>query len=1275
MEFKDIKIKVEQENKIKEKAPDKMPINPTAQGWTGSQVRKRLASSLIDDDGSLLSELKSKMLVIHNFITQIYNRKIIGIDLLNDIALSDFKNALGNATSSGSGLMSATDKEAFNLVLASVANLETNYVPRATKIIGIDLVNDITLSEFKVALGEATSILNGLMSANDKANLDKAVIDIATLQGAKVDKITTIIGLDLANNILLGEFKTALGNATTSLSGLMSDIDKNRLDALHALLGVTADADTVVNTINEVLMIFQTYPEGATLVDALAGKVDKTTGKGLSTNDLTDILKNNYDSAHTHANVTNANPHNTSYADLANKPITIAGAGILDVYDKTFVDSLLLSAGWEQSLLTPTPLVTTGFILTSTLLENDEIVIIAQNTVTKEIDTDIIPKIFLNTGDKVNLFDNVGIFFEIGVTNSTFTTNDTNVVLSIVGKKIKPVLASQIVVEGTTSVQDKINGYDISKEEQDEKLFSNLKKIQKVEATLRKQINNEALGNVEGEELISLPKDVAKGSPLRFELQGKTEGVNKVAYVNKTIDEVVHEGLSLKDIFEVNNLIPQPTSTSPVISVAPDSPAWALSIITGVNLSLHLSNNFYFAGVTRADVLTGSPELTRFEFWSPQKTPSVSRVNFSNTNGLNNNFSFVFDTLATVQSSPWLVLYQYWTAPATFTATISWENMHLISMNTFTVQPTQAQMDTWRDMYLARKGITKQHLTYADIFEVNNMITNSSFDVDTTGWLGGFGTLSVANGVAELVADGTQPWPQIQQDFNLPVISGEKLYISSRFNIVTGGKLAVHLRTPGMEGVIEQTFPLNTWSDFSQIHTVLNSNATSLLVFINAFPTAAEANGAVSKYDDVFMIRMSNFDELATKEILDSLRAQYLKYKAWSFNGVTFNKRLTSKNNILFDGLLQQGNIDYITGAFNPEPFNFDYYNINGIEVLPNTLYFAKDFNDAGFAVFVEYDKNYAFIKSTTGQLSVLTSATTKYLHFVFNSLIDMKIMVTKDIAPTLYIPYEETQVFVSTNAEGHLLPNEVKDTIEYRSGKYFHIQRAKKHTFISSDIISVTNESETTYARTRDFSDGHIGISSVIIEKTIGTNHPRNDINRINEWTASGHHFEFIFALNTTLAEARTALVGRTLVYQLVTPIETEIPTSGMLLGHGDGEIKIENVIQNIDVYTTQIDITDINFPIVGLEKVEILKDDGTTEKLNVADCVINANKLSFTHPTLVAGDIVYFTYFHLGMFGNSVIVYMDNKFVVQDSVTNEWKKWGIELNNGVFSIVGKDV
>jgi hypothetical protein len=88
-------------------------------------------------------------------------------------------------------------------------------------------------------------------------------------------------------NITLAQLKTFIGEATSSLSGLLSATDKTRLDTLYALLNDTTDgsADSVVDNISEVLAIFDAYPEGADLVTALAGKVDKVTGYSLVDDD------------------------------------------------------------------------------------------------------------------------------------------------------------------------------------------------------------------------------------------------------------------------------------------------------------------------------------------------------------------------------------------------------------------------------------------------------------------------------------------------------------------------------------------------------------------------------------------------------------------------------------------------------------------------------------------------------------------------------------------------------------------------------------------------------------------------------------------------------------------------------------------------------------------------------------------------------------------------------------------------------------------------------
>lgn len=104
-----------------------------------------------------------------------------------------------------------------------------------------------------------------------------AIADITLLAEtllAKVAQDRKIAGIDLVDDITATELTAVLNAATPTLKGLMSAIDKSRLDALSAILGESDDTDTVVNTINEVLAIFQNYPEGATFVNALAGKAN-----------------------------------------------------------------------------------------------------------------------------------------------------------------------------------------------------------------------------------------------------------------------------------------------------------------------------------------------------------------------------------------------------------------------------------------------------------------------------------------------------------------------------------------------------------------------------------------------------------------------------------------------------------------------------------------------------------------------------------------------------------------------------------------------------------------------------------------------------------------------------------------------------------------------------------------------------------------------------------------------------------------------------------------
>lgn len=79
----------------------------------------------------------------------------------------------------------------------------------------------------------------------------------------------------ISNATTRANLVSIIGEATESLSGLMSAQDKTNLSTLCELIGdADGDPDQFVNTIREILEIFQNYPEGQTIIDALAAKVN-----------------------------------------------------------------------------------------------------------------------------------------------------------------------------------------------------------------------------------------------------------------------------------------------------------------------------------------------------------------------------------------------------------------------------------------------------------------------------------------------------------------------------------------------------------------------------------------------------------------------------------------------------------------------------------------------------------------------------------------------------------------------------------------------------------------------------------------------------------------------------------------------------------------------------------------------------------------------------------------------------------------------------------------
>jgi len=246
-------------------------------------------------------------------------------------------------------------------------------------------------------------------------------------------------------------------------------------------------------------------------------------------------------------------------------------------------------------------------------------------------------------------------------------------------------------------------------------------------------------------------------------------------------------------------------------------------------------------------------------------------------------------------------------------------------------------------------------------------------------------------------------------------------------------------------------------------------------------------------------------------------------------------------------------------------------------------------------------------------------------------------IMIMPADADESYEPYTESEMYVTAYDENgdiielRSLPNGTKDEVSNSK----HIQRiGTKTNVVSGTVINYADMAK------------------------VGQYYAWND----NGETEAG-------IKGDTLGIDATKLT-----YQLSESIVTDnVQVSGTLLSYPSGTIYIENATADAGIYSDKMTVLHQDLPIDYIEKLS--KVDfvtGLETELDVSQCVVAANKLSFTHPNLVDGDIVFFTYFYdrEGTQGEFAGEYYDSRYVVKDSVTDKFYKWSITVSNGTPSI-----
>jgi hypothetical protein len=375
---------------------------------------------------------------------------------------------------------------------------------------------------------------------------------------------------------------------------------------------------------------------------------------------------------------------------------------------------------------------------------------------------------------------------------------------------------------------------------------------------------------------------------------------------------------------------------------------------------------------------------------------------------------------------------------------------------------------------------------------------------------------------------------------------------------------------------------------------------------------------------------------------------------------------------------------------------------------------YTKDGNIYGIGLFDKDGNNLAF---TAGTMKNITAPANTAFGFAIIATepnvrqVIENFQIERGSAATPYEPYtESTQYITAKDEEGNIaelrsLPNGVKDEIRASEGKL--IKRVSDWIvlngneswilgrttggwktdgetvpFFSYDSsIGTTNKQRNGSVYSPDFSCYKAGEAAFITQRdeegfSIGN---LNYVSiRIAKSKLTGYSDELSSDEKIALFKQWLSQNPIRLIYQLAEPIEIPVQVSGSIVSYPNGTIYIERILPDAGVYTDKISVLHQDAPIKRLDRLS--KVDfytGVETELDVSEAVIAEDKLSFTHPDLSEGDIVFFEYEYdvESTEGETEVEYYDSRYVIQDSVTGQFYKWTIAVADGVPSIQLQEV
>jgi hypothetical protein len=244
-----IKITDEEKNKIIDNSPKNLPLNPSAQGYSGAEIRKRLYQSTVGEDGSLLALLERLVDVLTTELNAIETDKAdvsyadSGLSLKADKTYVDSKLGLKtDKTYVDTELDKKVDKTVYELAINDLENNKLSVITfnseKNTMTVYVDTKANTAKSEAQSyadtkdasVLLEAKAYTDGKIDsliANAPATYDtlKEIADyIASDQTFSQSILLEIAGLK-TDKVAVSVYNSKIASIESKVTGLQAALD------------------------------------------------------------------------------------------------------------------------------------------------------------------------------------------------------------------------------------------------------------------------------------------------------------------------------------------------------------------------------------------------------------------------------------------------------------------------------------------------------------------------------------------------------------------------------------------------------------------------------------------------------------------------------------------------------------------------------------------------------------------------------------------------------------------------------------------------------------------------------------------------------------------------------------------------------------------------------------------------------------------------------------------------------------------------------------------